>query len=530
MNKFHHLMMLANVFLFALPAMGAEPLILEFAYQGVRQQLQVQEDADFLVIVDVERGTARAAGHIGRVEGESVQVAADISMNLRDGGGSGNVFNRPFQLGHITSGTGTMPPVAPLNLVWLRRGVDPVPTLVATLDRGNVRSIFAARRLGLLGDAAREAVPNLVAVLKSEDEGDGQLDDGQRIRLREAVAGALGEIGEAASNVVEPLAVSMEDTSAKVRVAAAAALWKISRHPLTLPTLIAVLNDDERIVRIKALDALAEMGVAAAAAESNVAGLLRDEDNEVRAKAAYVLWSSMRDPRAINALDEMLRADNSGYERAAQSLDRIGYPDAHRAAKSLAARVFSGRAPSPYVTSALRTIDPAAIGTLPVLLDTVRKDNTPKSREAAGVALAAFGSPIVPQLHRLLDGEHEADWQVAMYALGNMEDAAAIQMLAAALRHANPQVRKLAAGWLHGIEGPIALAIPDLVHALNDEVEAVRVEASSALTFVGRPALPTLKSLLNSGSARVRESVAELIEYIELEHEMDAAVDGLTRE
>ena len=129
---------------------------------------------------------------------------------------------------------------------WARQdaGKD-VKELVITLKSEKVAERAAAARiLGELGAAAKDAVPDLQAVL-----GDADKD------VRRCAARSLGDIGKASKPAVAALGKTLKDQDAQVRQAAAYALGRIG-DPAAKPYLEAAKKDTNEGVKHAAKDAL----------------------------------------------------------------------------------------------------------------------------------------------------------------------------------------------------------------------------------------------------------------------------------
>ena len=120
-----------------------------------------------------------------------------------------------------------------------------VKELVVTLKSEKVAERAAAARiLGELGPAAKEAVPDLQAAL-----GDADKD------VRRCAARSLGDIGKASKPAVAALGRTLKDADAQVRQASAYALGRIG-DPAAKPYLEAAKKDTNEGVKHAAKDAL----------------------------------------------------------------------------------------------------------------------------------------------------------------------------------------------------------------------------------------------------------------------------------
>lgn len=483
----------------------AEPLVVEFEYAGVRQEILVAEGSDFRVITDYAGGQLRASGSVGTVSDGRVDLVLKYYFDFHKGGGSGGGRTRNVRLGEFSSGPMSIPFSYFLRYMWVRRGVDPVPTLIEALRRRDAHAKSAARHLGRLGPEARQAVPDLIEIVTGNDSA----------KLRAAAAAALGKIGPEAKSAVPALVQQLNDErSGEVRVAAAAALWKIAKHPDAVPALLAALGDPERIVRVKALDALREIGLEAPAAGLALLPMLEERDQSLRAGAAAALWATTRDTRAVDTLVAMLESEAPGHVRAREALRTVGFPGGQPATEAVARDAFSPNSIiRRSVGDTLIKIDPDASQSVPLLLQSLR-ENDGRGCGEAGDVLARFGSTIVPQLRDLFGSEDEHARDLAFSTLWII-GTPAVDTLAEALRHRDPEVRRRAAACLRTPEANIAPAVPDLVRALGDDDEKVRIEASHTLSEVGSPAIPAVEQLLNDPDPGTRELAQRILSDIE---------------
>lgn len=168
----------------------------------------------------------------------------------------------------------------------------------------------ATDALGLLGPAAREALPALAQALRDEDE---------PVRLNAAYA--LGEIGgPAVPALADALRTGPEDARRAAGYGLAAA------GAPAVEALLGMAGNAEEQVRLAAVDALGDLGPTAAVAVPVLAGALGDESGWVRRHAAEALgFVGAAAGDAAPALAEALR-DERPYVRfnAATALARIG--------------------------------------------------------------------------------------------------------------------------------------------------------------------------------------------------------------
>lgn len=136
--------------------------------------------------------------------------------------------------------------------------------------------------------------------------------------VRAQAATILGRAGE---DAVEILGPATADAEVPVRVAALNSLHSISGS-LTVPWLVAALDDSDARVRIRSLRALADVGLLGASEATRVVELLGDPNPRARRWASIVaveIGSS-----AVTPLVSALEQDPDRRWRAAWALGEIG--------------------------------------------------------------------------------------------------------------------------------------------------------------------------------------------------------------
>jgi hypothetical protein len=201
----------------------------------------------------------------------------------------------------------------------------PIPALTAALhhDRANkyiqnhVRE-FAAKALATFGPAAKDAIPALVQVLRTEPDfgiclavattlaaigADAVpalaqvLIDGEVVEREHSIYGkllpavtALSKMGPSARGAVSALVGALNDTNSYVREEAAEALGEIGPDARdAVPALITLLNDQSWTVRSEAAKTLHRIGKTASAAIPALQKALSDENQWVRKAASEAL-------------------------------------------------------------------------------------------------------------------------------------------------------------------------------------------------------------------------------------------------
>jgi HEAT repeat protein len=284
---------------------------------------------------------------------------------------------------------------------------------------------------------------------------------------KEAVE-ALGEIGD--SRAVEPLIAVLNSDNKNVRLVAAKALVKIG-DPRVVEPLVAALKDMDRDVAEAAADALGQIGDARTV-EPLVAAL-KDKDKRVRRAAARAL-SLIGDARAVEPLVAALKDMDGDVRRpAARALKRLDWqPD-------------QGAAGAAYW-----------IG-----LDQWDR-------------CVQIGAPAVEPLAAALRDEDKDVRRAAAQALGQISDARAVEPLIVALKDKDEYVREAATDALGRIGVP---AVEPLVAALRDEDKDVRRAAARALGQIGDArAVPPLIAAWGDKDGDVRQRVSQALAEVGL--------------
>jgi HEAT repeat protein len=195
-----------------------------------------------------------------------------------------------------------------------RIGPSALPALAAALiaDGDQHISRIATAALGMIGSAAGEAVPALLALFKGVSV--------PNFRAQTAAAIALREIGAAA---VPALIVGLNHPDLNVRQAAARALG-MKAWPAAVPALAAALKDPEQLVRRAAAQALG-WPMAAQAVPALIASL-EDPDLYVRRAAAQALGNiGPAAMEGLSALSAALKDPDLGVREAiAEAVRKIG--------------------------------------------------------------------------------------------------------------------------------------------------------------------------------------------------------------
>lgn len=533
--------------LFCLPAASAgepvatppdEPLILEFEYCD-HFELAVHEGERFHAVAESDDVRTVIDGRILSVEGETCRLTMWVHRyypgGTYEGWGTGDPTPQTLRIGE--------PPYLSMGAThsscmsrgpWVRRGIDPVPSLVAALRRGGDSFFGAITEFERLGPRAAAAVPALVDALE------GRITVEERFSSSgpESAAEALGRIGPAARAAVPPLRAALRNDDAGLRLAAAVALFRIDQHPDAVPELARLLTNPDHDTRLYAALALKEIGPGAPEAAAALKGLLADDrDPWMRQRRAEALWRVARDPDVIAIHRDALESDDRALRQfAASLLGEIG-PMARDTIPALVRFwTTNPRDNEQRVAAALRQIDPGGRQSLAAFVAAVRRD--PARAGAAGSALGDYGRCVLPPLEELARGDDPALRRMAFTAFCYV-GGAAVPVLADLVEDDDPRIRALAAqtlqdlaaGGVTGDDAPAARgAIPALVRTVRRETaqgkNAPKSGAGAALVEMRSAAIPALRHLLSDENANVREVARHLLDetegWIRIEHQENA--------
>lgn len=173
----------------------------------------------------------------------------------------------------------------------------------------------AAEVLSVLREQAAPAVPELISMLESSDDGAAQLAADtvgrigppaaaavpaliEKLKQRKPFAfSAISGLGRAAEQAVPDLIPFLSDSNVNYRVNAASALIGIGPSAAeALPALLASLDDTNDLVRLNALSAIASLGVRNESVIQSVLVLTNDSTLDVRRHADWVLKQLRADP------------------------------------------------------------------------------------------------------------------------------------------------------------------------------------------------------------------------------------------
>jgi HEAT repeat protein len=334
-----------------------------------------------------------AADHLGEIGPEASEAVSALIRALEDP--SAAVRNRS------AAALGKIGPAAR----------DAVPVLVRSVVRTKpspVSRSFVTKAIVKIGGPA---VPELIRLLRDQDES-----------ARSFAAESLGMIGPAARKAVPALVPMIGDPRMVMRLVAAAAMWRIDRDERGIPILLEVLRVGDANDQLFAMTILAEVGPAGkdavpslidiltqgdrsrrpqaaaetlgrigAEAEAAVPALeaaLKDPDGEIRTSAGLALWRIARLELALKALTGELRSpDQNDRFRAAMALGEIG-PAAKSAVPALIDVLKNNPSSQAMIARALGQLGPDAKAAVPALIDIFENDSEFEKEDVAKALIA----------------------------------------------------------------------------------------------------------------------------------------------
>jgi HEAT repeat protein len=458
-------------------------------------------------------GSSRAVPVLLRVIGNVKDEDQDVrGAALRAIGRIGDQAALPALIEALEFPDASLPPrIAEIIVGFGHAAVRPLVSELRNVA-SDVRRMWAAEILGWLGDP-KAAVPLIEALGDINPE------------VRAKAAGSLGKLKESRA-VDRLLEMILSDPIPFVRTRVAHTLGTIG-HPKVVDHLIHVLKDPEWWVRIRAIEALEQIGKASSAA---LIVALEDEDAEVRHRAAtalermgYVQESIERmesegyrpdlsrillligKSGVIEVLLAMLpRVQDAGRNFLVRLLGDIGNPESGPILTELLAKCEEPRLRSRLVTSL------GKIGfreAMPAILDCL-SDPDEWVRQASVEAL----SVLAPDEHaekvlHLLKDPVPTTRVAACRLIASMKQERFLSTITDLLMDPAPEVRREALRAVHkwGSHGYGNLA--QLL--LSDPSDEVRLEAARALSVVGRR--ESVAHLLATGTRASEAMVQEII-------------------
>ncbi len=374
-------------------------------------------------------------------------------------------------------------------------GHEAVAPLIRALAEADVEGRSnAAYALGRLESVAVPAVPALAKTLKD-----------QEARVRKAAAEALGAIGSPAQAAVPELITALQkDQEDDVREEAAKALGKIGPEAkLAIPALVEAL-DPKSGAENAAAEALAGIDPVGTAVGplllKKLADLPRDEPRRIWALFWALDKFAGRSPEVGKALIERSHDEDPEIrQQATQALSEFKTEAARtRLFELLKDRDRKTRFFAAFSLARQQVFPDEAI---PVFIEALC-DKGGGNRSNAACYLKDFGAraaPAIPHLIACLKDREAGSW--SQKALVATKDAIGenIQALAALLDDKDGEVRERVAEVMAQIGPAAAPAVPQLVNALSHSDDVTRREAMEAIAAIGpgaKEAIPELVKIL----------------------------------
>jgi hypothetical protein len=168
-----------------------------------------------------------------------------------------------------------------------------IPALVrAFRDPSADVSAAALEAVEQLAPQAEDAIPGLIEALAQP-------------AARKTAAEALAQFGDRAGDATAPLLQAIRDKDGEFRIVAAAALWRIARHPAAINALEKALGDSGTVSA--AISDLADIGAEAQQAVPALRAIYNStKDPHLRLEAAEALWYVDRSRDALRVLEDGL--------------------------------------------------------------------------------------------------------------------------------------------------------------------------------------------------------------------------------
>ncbi|HEY7308060.1 MAG TPA: HEAT repeat domain-containing protein [Gemmataceae bacterium] len=349
-----------------------------------------------------------------------------------------------------------------------------IPDLIHQLSSNDFHARqYAARQLGNLGLAARDAVPALGKALHDNFP-----------EVRGSAGKALGQIGTPA---VAELVKALKDRDAGIRTRAVQALGQAGPDAKeAVPALIEALKDTHVDVRVAAVDALGEMGAEGKEAASPLTRLFHDSSGRVREHVPAALGQI--GTAAIGPLCDAL-----GDEKIEVRLDAIktimlfgaqakkAVPTLRQAMKDEDARIRAAAA------EALGKMELDAEEAVPELLAALKDKNRKVHNKAANAVVLMTMAGVPNLLEKVRKAENKEAWLAPMLQ-ANLAIKAAnpLTPLLKDLTDKDPQVRSKAALTLGSLGPQAQPAVRALTKALGDDNVQVRLSAAMAIARIER--------------------------------------------
>jgi HEAT repeat protein len=387
-----------------------------------------------------------------------------------------------------------------------------IPDLIQRLSSSdfNVRQ-HAARQLGNLGVAARDAVPGLGKVLHDANPD-----------VRGSAARALGQIGTPA---VPELVKALKDRDAAVRTRAAMALGQAGPDAKeAVPALIEALKDKQLKVRIAAVNALGEMGAEGKEAAPQLARLFHDRSGRVHEHVRGALAAI--GPAAIQPLCDALRDEDADVRLDVirtlmlfGSMAKKAVPALRHAMNDEDQRIRAAAA------EALGKMELDAADAVPDLLAALKDKSRPVHKKAANALVLLTMAGVPDLLEKVRKAENKEAWLApALQVNLAIKQANPLTPLLKELTDKDPQVRIKAILTLGSLGAQAQSTVPALTKILAEENVQVRLSAAMSIARIERG-----KVEANLAVKRVLRAVQDQLDDMKAVQIIANAADGVAR-
>jgi HEAT repeat protein len=483
-------------------------------------------------------------------QGQTTEAVAAV---LLEAARTGDTAQRRDILDTIGQGTGSKlaPPilkallrtddlltrVRAANALW---DLDPQPELVLPIflqgikDRDFRIRNPSAQGLIRVGRAAREAVPALIEIVKAPTGNFGN-----------EVYEALGRLDAPGLPSVVSLLDHEDRRLRNVGCQAVTALGPAAAS--AVPKLIPLLKDEDPGVRRAAVQALGRIGTAARPATEALVELARDKNDPIRLQSLMALESIRPDPRLVQPVAVEALKDRNVQIRIRGANLLFTVAPKHADVLPTALDLLKQPAGSAAAIELLGRMGPAAAGGVPALTKMLA-DRNANVRLSVIYALGRIGPPAKSAVPALLKQLNDPDPTIGYGALktlrvlGGDDSARAVPaVLAAAKRNAN--LYRVSCLDLLGDHGPkAAAAVPWLVEELHRPPSNLTPNLAEALFKIDperarKEAPAVLREMLKASSPSRVQAAALLLrikpdskEGLDLLIDSSQATDAGTRQ
>ncbi|MEM7154478.1 MAG: HEAT repeat domain-containing protein [Myxococcota bacterium] len=340
------------------------------------------------------------------------------------------------------------------------------------IDRKSIEAI------GKAAEYSPQVEATLLAALEHEDKD-----------VRSQACWSLGRLGAHSKPHVPKLIAALGDDTWEVRHNAGWALRAIKDG--VGPQVIAALEHENPWTRLEAARVLTEVDPSQhdRAAEMFIEGLGAD-DEKIRVVAAQGLVSlGAAAKAAVPQLREAVKDDNEHVRKTSiTALGLIGEPAATAVPELIAAIGDDKRLVRVEAINVLGTFGAQAMPAKSALLSGLG-DKDKHVANAAANNIGKLGPEVLPDLV-LACQDQEAkvrQWAIDAVALSPHVDADTIDAMRKLLKHESWETRFRAAVALDRKDEVARRAVPELIAALKDPDDTVRVNATNALRTIGTP-------------------------------------------